>query len=263
MSNEQCTSPAEAPGAPPRHESLFPIVHEDDDLLVINKPSDLVCHPTKGDAFSSLISRVRIYLGPSRHPHLLNRLDRETTGLVLVAKTDRAALEIRQLWESGAVTKVYEAIVHGAFGPGMRQVNAPLGKDEQSPVAIKNRVRPDGAPAVTHFETLSEFVRGGRPLSWVRARPLTGRKHQIRIHLAHLGHPIVGDKIYGPDPLCYLDFVRGALSREQREALVLENHALHAGQLNFSWRGRQLAFAAQPEAWFLDFLRPEMCHDPG
>src|SRR4051794_39694357 len=77
---------------------LFEIVHEDGDLLVINKPADLVCHPTKGDEYSSLISRIRLYLGPAE-AHLINRLDRETSGLVLVAKNGGAALELRRLWE--------------------------------------------------------------------------------------------------------------------------------------------------------------------
>src|SRR5438552_824125 len=93
--------------------SFFPIVFEDTDLLVINKPAGLVCHPTKGDAFSSLISRVRLYLGESARPHLVNRLDRETSGLVLVAKNLPTATELRSIWERGEVEKVYWAVVHG------------------------------------------------------------------------------------------------------------------------------------------------------
>src|ERR1700759_2488367 len=97
-------------------EKLFPIIHEDDELLVINKPAGLVCHPTKTDEYSSLISRVRLYLGGRDSPrattslHLVNRLDRETSGVTLVAKTDDAAREIRRLWENRAVDKEYLAI---------------------------------------------------------------------------------------------------------------------------------------------------------
>src|SRR5437773_865909 len=94
-------------------EQLFEIVHEDDELLVINKPADLVCHPTKGDVYSSLISRVRLYLGPGAESHLINRLDRETSGLVLVAKKVAVAVELRQLWENRLVQKEYLAIVRG------------------------------------------------------------------------------------------------------------------------------------------------------
>jgi len=86
-------------------EKLFAIIHEDDDLLVINKPVGLVCHPTKTDEYSSLISRVRLYLGKDKTAHLVNRLDRETSGVTLVAKTDDAGREIRRLWENRSVEK--------------------------------------------------------------------------------------------------------------------------------------------------------------
>src|SRR6266446_4082274 len=94
-------------------EKLFEIVHEDADLLVINKPADLVCHPTKGDVYSSLISRVRLYLGVEAEAHLINRLDRETSGLVVVARNLPVAVALRQLWEKRAVQKSYLAIVWG------------------------------------------------------------------------------------------------------------------------------------------------------
>src|SRR5262245_62907525 len=93
--------------------SGFEILHEDPELLVLNKPAGLVCHPTKGDAYSSLIARVRAHLGPSARPQLVNRLDRETSGIVVVSKTDAAARELRLLWEQHHVHKEYLAIVHG------------------------------------------------------------------------------------------------------------------------------------------------------
>src|SRR5438876_9214250 len=103
-------------------DKLFEIIREDAELLVINKPAGLVCHPTKGDAYSSLISRVRLHLGQKAQPHLVNRLDRETSGVVLVAKTAEAALALRRLWESRAVRKEYLAIVHGRVRAGQGKI---------------------------------------------------------------------------------------------------------------------------------------------
>src|SRR5713101_8131398 len=130
---------------------LFDIVHECDDLLAINKPAGLVCHPTKGDAYSSLISRVRLYLGDGAVPQLVNRLDRETSGIVLVAKNSNTALELRRLWETRSVAKSYLAIVHGHLSQLSGSIDAPLGKDQNSKVAVKDCVRPDGAAAQTRF----------------------------------------------------------------------------------------------------------------
>jgi len=290
---------------PPRLENLFDILHEDAGLLVINKPAGLVCHPTKGDEFSSLISRVRLYLKPSTlnlqpSTHLINRLDRETSGIVVVAKNSKLAGELGKIWEARAVEKEYLAIVHGHVRDDHGLIDAPLGKDEQSKVAVKDCVRPDGAPAQTKFRVERRFSRyivpcdgenrqderwqcdGGkfslsaRPaggegrgevglpsaldsrlstqFSLLRLIPRTGRKHQIRIHLAHLGHPIVGDKLYGGDEDLYLALVENRLTPEQLARLILPNHALHARTVRFLWRGRPMEFACEPEPWFADFL---------
>ncbi len=255
-------------------DKLFDIIHEDAALLVINKPADLVCHPTKGDEYSSLISRVRLYLGADSKPHLVNRLDRETSGVTLVAKTAVVAGELGRLWETRVVEKEYLAIVHGDVREGHGLIDAPLGKDECSVVAIKDCVRADGVAAQTEFWVERRFVRsepltpalspsdGAREgeatqtpkFTLLRLRPRTGRKHQIRIHLAHLGHPIVGDKIYGGDADLYLALVERRLTEEQRARLILPNHALHASALRFEWRGKPVEFRCEPEPWFRDFV---------
>src|SRR2546427_5670160 len=116
-------------------EKLFEIVYEDDELLAINKPAGLVCHPTKTDAYSSLISRVRLHLGQGSHPQLVNRLDRETSGVTMLAKTAEVARELRKIWEGRRVEKEYLAIVHGHVRDESGAIDAPLGKDETSRVA--------------------------------------------------------------------------------------------------------------------------------
>lgn len=235
-------------------DKLFDIIYEDADLLVINKPADLVCHPTKGDEYSSLISRVRLYLGADSKPHLVNRLDRETSGITVVAKTAAVAGELGRLWETRVVEKEYIAIVRGHVRDEHGWIDAPLGKDELSVVAIKDCVRPDGTPAQTEFYVSRRFIREAGEFSVLKLLPRTGRKHQLRIHLAHVGHPIVGDKIYGGDETLYLALVEGRLTEAQRAHLLLPNQALHASALRFEWRGQKVEFCCEPGPWFKDFM---------
>ena len=232
--------------------SLFPIVHEGPNLLVLHKPAGLVCHPTKAGPLSSLVSRVRLYLGAGNEPQMVHRLDRETSGVMIFGKTLAAAEELRRLWALSVVTKEYVAMVHGHVAED-GVINAPLGPDESSAVAIKDCVRADGARARTRYRVEKRFHRDGRPYTRLRVWLDTGRKHQIRIHLAHQGHPIVGDKIYGVDEQLYLAFVERRLTDENRARLELPWQALHAERLWLPWEGTEIGFQSAPEPWFPGF----------
>jgi 23S rRNA pseudouridine1911/1915/1917 synthase len=239
-------------------EGLFEILFEDESLLVINKQAGLVCHPTKAGPHSSLAGRVRLHLANRSNIHFINRLDRETSGVIVVAKSSEAALELRQVWQARQVLKTYLAIVGGRLAEREGIIRERLGKDEFSEIAIKDCVRADGVEAETRYERIRCFERAQGSFSLVKVLPRTGRKHQIRIHLAYLGHPIVGDKLYGGDESLYLRFVKRHLTEADWARLILPHQALHAQRLRFEWRGQDLEFSAPPEPWFSGFSGDEV-----
>ena len=236
-----------------RVSDLFPILHEDTVVLVVDKPAGLVCHPTKDGEMSSLIGRVRLHLGHA-DGRLVNRLDRETSGLVVIAKSAEVAGELGRLFSGHAVEKSYLAIVDGHVPVDSLIMTGALGDDEASPVAIKACVRDDGAVAETHARVVSRWRRQAQPYSLLEVTPRTGRKHQVRVHLAAAGFPIVGDKLYGEDEQRYLRFVTRTLTDEDVRALRLEYHALHAARLVWTWRERQWVFASAPPSAFAAFV---------
>lgn len=201
------------------------IIHEDDRLLAINKPGDVVCHPSKAGPWSSLVGAVRELTGLDR-AHLIFRLDRETSGLVVLAKDSALASRLQRAMQERRVGKQYLALLVGELQEPVT-VDQPLGPDDHSPVYVKTTVRPDGQPARTHFEPLT--TASGFTLARVRIE--SGRKHQIRAHAQWLGYPVIGDKIYGPDDRCYLEFIDNGFTPRLRSLLLLPRQALHCWEI--------------------------------
>ena len=197
-------------------------LYEDAQLLVLNKPAHVVCHPSKWGPGSSLAGACREYLG-LRKVHMPSRLDRETSGVVVVAKSYPDASRLQRAVQRRQVRKVYHAILTGELRGPVR-VDQPNGKAPESAVSVRRAVVPGGAAAITDFEPLA--CRLG--LTLVRVIPHTGRNHQIRVHAQWLGHPVAGDKLYGPDETLFLEFLEFGWTERHAALLPLDSQALHA-----------------------------------
>ncbi len=216
------------------------IIHEDERLLVVNKPGDVVCHPSKAGPWSSLVGALREHAGLPT-VHLVFRLDRETSGIIVLAKDAAMASRLQIAMQRRLVGKAYLAILTGELAAAVT-VDQPLGDDVSSPVFLKSGVVPagEGQPAETHFEPVG---RGGG-YTLARVVPRTGRKHQIRAHAQWLGYPIVGDKIYGPDARLYLEFIDHGWSEALAARLLLPRQALHCAEIDLRPAGLEHVFTA-------------------
>ena len=223
------------------------IVHEDDRLLVLNKPGDVVCHPSKAGPWSSLVGAAREYAHLAAS-HLIFRLDRETSGVVVLAKDAEMASRLQKAMQQRLVRKTYLAILTGEVAAPVT-VDQPLGDDEASPVFVKSTVRPDGQPSVTHFTSLS--CADGYTLARVKTE--SGRKHQIRAHAQWLGHSLVGDKIYGPDARLFIKFIENGWSEALAAQLILPRQALHCAEIDLTPAGVEKIFHAALPADMNDF----------
>ena len=237
-SGDTITIDVPEPAAPePAAENIaLQIVHEDDDIIVIDKPRGLVVHPAAGHETGTLVNALIAHCGASlsgiggvRRPGIVHRLDKDTSGLLVAAKNDAAhqslSAQFADHGRSGAMRRGYLAFVWGVPSRQRGTIDAPI--DRHPHAREKMAVRQGGREAITHWEVVESFTgQDGKPIAALLACQLeTGRTHQIRVHLAHIGHPLLGDSVYGP----HFKTKASRLAPEGQAAVAaLSRQALHA-----------------------------------
>ena len=227
-----------------RNNATFTVIDETDDYIVVNKPAPLQIHPGDPQGPPTLWHRLcdllSYEIANGGQVSIINRLDRETSGVVLVAKNHDFARLFGMAMQERKIHKTYVALVHGWPEWKEHTLDAHIlnARDVQSiDIWVKQIVHPQGAECRTAFRTLRRFVRNGMQFALVEARPETGRMHQIRVHLNHLGLPIVGDKLYGRDDRCYLEFIETGWTEALADRLILPRQALHSSRLTLHLKG--------------------------
>lgn len=214
------------------------IVYEDDDVLVVNKPQGMVVHPAPGSWNGTLVNALLYHcrnlsgINGVMRPGIVHRIDKDTSGLLAVAKNDQAHQGLAAQIKEHSMARKYIAIVHGVILESTGTVEAPIGRDttDRKKMAVSFH---NSKPAVTHYEVLERF----REFTFLRAKLETGRTHQIRVHMAYLKHPVLGDPLYGP----------------RRNPFGIEGQMLHAEHLGFVHprTGEWLEFAVEPPEIFI------------
>lgn len=225
----------------------FSVVAESDEWLVVNKPAPLIVHPANRKPEPTLLGGIEQLLAydieNGARPAIVNRLDRDTSGLVLVAKHPLIARELGMIFEQRLAVKQYLAIVNGWPEPDLWDCAEPIlraGEIGPTSIWVRQITHPNGKASHTRFQVLDRFERSEGRFSVVKCMPKTGRMHQIRVHLAHAGFPIVGDKLYSGDGSEYLDWMADGWSARLQERLFLPRHALHASFLEIPWKGSRV-----------------------
>ena len=219
------------------------IVYEDEDVVVVNKPRGMVVHPAPGHPDGTLVNALMHHCGDSlsgvggeKRPGIVHRIDKDTSGLLIAAKNDNAHLKLSAQLSDRSLSRVYEAVVRGSFREDRGTVDAPVGRHptDRKKMAVTDK---NSRAAVTHWEVIARY----RGYTHIRCRLETGRTHQIRVHMAHTGHPLLGDHVYGaPSP------DKG-----------LEGQCLHARELKFIHprTGEPVHLATGLPPYFLDVLK--------
>lgn len=230
----------------------IPVLYEDDYLLVVNKPPDMSVHSTTPWGKNDLIQQLRRQRN-SRDLYLAHRIDRETSGIVLIARSTIIASKLGEAFVGRKVEKEYSAIVFGDMESDTGVIDLPICSDDKAKVRIKmttdNKL---GAPSITEYTVLRRL----QGFTVVNARPKTGRQHQIRVHLAAIGHPLVGDKIYN-DERFFLRYIEEGFTEELQKELILSRHALHASKLTLRHpvTGDLLFLEAEMPTDLIDFIK--------
>ncbi len=182
----------------PPQDIPLDVVYEDDDVIVVNKPTGLVVHPAPGHPDGTLVNALLHHCGDSlsgiggeKRPGIVHRIDRDTSGLIIAAKNDAAHLALSAQLKDHSLSRTYECLVTGNMKPDSGTVDAPIGRSSAD--RKKMAVVPTGRRAVTHWEVVARYPG----VTHLRCRLETGRTHQIRVHMAYIGHPILGDTVYG------------------------------------------------------------------
>ena len=219
------------------------VVYEDEDVIVVNKPVGLVVHPAPGHSDGTLVNALLHHCGGSLsgvggalRPGIVHRIDRDTSGLIIAAKNDFAHQALAAQLQDHTLARTYEAVAVGNFREDRGTVDAPIGRcpSDRKKMAVVDR---GGRSAVTHWEVVERFPG----YTYVECRLETGRTHQIRVHMAHIGHPLAGDPVYGP---------RAVITS-------LHGQCLHAKELGFLHpaTGERMLFESPLPAWFEDYLQ--------
>ena len=218
------------------------VVYEDDDLLVVDKPKGMVVHPAPGNPDGTLVNALLYHCGDSLsgingevRPGIVHRIDKDTSGLLVVAKNDFAHVELQKQIQAHSFTREYRAVVHGNFKEDSGTIDAPIGRNpkDRKKMAVTTQ---HSREAVTHFEVLERF----RDYTYIKCILETGRTHQIRVHMAYKGHPVAGDPVYGPS----------------NTPKSLQGQCLHAGLIGFIHprTGEHVHLTTELPDWFTEVL---------
>ena len=219
------------------------ILYEDEDVILVNKPKGMVVHPAAGHYSGTLVNALMYHCRDSLsgingvlRPGIVHRIDMDTTGVLIACKNDVSHRSIAEQLKEHSITRRYQAIVHGRLKTDEGTVDAPIGRNPQDRKKMSINER-NGKPAVTHYHVLNRF----RDYTHIECRLETGRTHQIRVHMASIGHPLLGDAVYGPARCPYR----------------LEGQTLHAGVLGFVHprSGKYMEFSAPLPEYFEKLLR--------